>query len=507
VDAAPAVIAQAEAHLKAGLAAADEGEMDAARNEFDRAIEALASFPGGALADPRVAEAYRRALDTVQVREVELAAAATEDDAVPTEPAAIDAVAALPVSDAPASAESMAQAKAVVEAEPHDLPVELNDAVLSCIDLYQGRLRDWFQEALDRGQQYLPEIRRVFAEEGIPQDLAYLALVESAFKTNAYSRAKAKGVFQFISATGKRYGLAVDWWIDERSDPDKATRAAARYLKDLYALFGDWNLAMAGYNAGEGKVLRGMSRYRKTDYWELRKTRALRRETKNYVPLIHAAIVIAKAPDRYGFVLNPNTRPEWEAVTVAGAYDLRVVADCAGQPVETLRQLNPELRRLATPADRSYALRVPPGSGGVLRTCLDELPADKRVAYRKHVVRRGQTLASIARANGVSAQAIAEANLLASQRRLRPGTELVIPVPAGRKAVVAASRATGRSAAAPAAGATATGREVVRYRVRRGDTLSSIAEEHGTTIRKLQAWNGLKGTRITAGAVLRIYTD
>ncbi len=504
-DPALAVIAQAEAHLKAGLAAADEGEMDAARNEFDRAIEALASFPGGALADPRVAEAYRRTLATVQVREVELAAAATEDDAVPTEPAAIDAVAELPVSDAPASAESMAQAKAVVEAEPHDLPVELNDAVLSCIDLYQGRLRDWFQEALDRGQQYLPEIRRVFKEEGIPQDLAYLALVESAFKTNAYSRAKAKGVFQFISATGKRYGLAVDWWVDERSDPDKATRAAARYLKDLYALFGDWNLAMAGYNAGEGKVLRGMSRYRKTDYWELRKTRALRRETKNYVPLIHAAIVIAKAPGQYGFVINPNTRPQWETVTVASAYDLRVVAECVGQPVETVRQLNPELRRLATPADRSYGLRVPPGTGGVLRTCLDELPAEKRVAYRKHVVRRGQTLASIARANGVSAQAIAEANLLASQRRLRPGTELVIPVPAGRSKVVAASRGAGRSKAASTA--TSTDREVVRYRVRRGDTLSSIAEEHGTTVRKLQAWNGLKGTRITAGAVLRIYQD
>ncbi len=249
-----------------------------------------------------------------------------------------------------------------------------------------------------------------------------------------------------------------------------------------------------------------MSRYRKTDYWDLRKTRALRRETKNYVPLIHAAIVIAKAPERYGFVVNPNSRPQWETVTVAGAYDLRVVAECAGQPVETLRQLNPELRRLATPADRSYALRVPPGSGGVLRSCLDELPADKRVAYRKHVVRRGQTLASIARANGVSAQAIAEANLLANQRRLRPGTELVIPVPAGRSTVVAASRGTGRAAAAAPAAA-ATDRDVVRYRVRRGDTLSSIAEEHGTTIRKLQAWNGLKGTRISAGSVLRIYPN
>jgi membrane-bound lytic murein transglycosylase D len=491
------VIAQAEAHLTAGLAAADQGELEVARNEFDRAIETLASYPGGALAEPRVAEAYRRALDTIQVRELELVATAGDEPAQ-GEPAAIDAVEALPVSDAPASAETLAQAQAAVEAEAHDLPIELNDAVLSCVDLYQGRLRDWFQEALSRGQQYLPEIRRVFAEEGIPQDLAYLALVESAFKTTAYSRAKAKGVFQFISATGKRYGLQVDWWVDERSDPDKATRAAARYLKDLHTLFGDWNLAMAGYNAGEGKVLRGMARYRKNDYWELRKTRALRRETKNYVPLIHAAIVIAKAPERYGFVATPAARPSFERAAVAGAYDLRVVADCVGEPVETLRELNPELRRLATPANRSYDLRVPPGSASKLTACLADLPEDKRVSYRKHVVRRGQTLSSIARANGVSARVIAEANMLVPQRRLRPGTELVIPVPASRSVVVAARQDSPRGA---------KDADYVRYRVRRGDTLSSIAAEHGTSVQKLKSWNRIAGTRIAAGSVLRIYTD
>jgi membrane-bound lytic murein transglycosylase D len=498
-DPAPALIAEAAAQLEAGLAAADEGAIDEARAAFDRAFETLASFPGGALADPRVAQAYRRTLATVEVRELEMLAALSEEEpAAAGEPAAIDAVGALQVSDAPASEQTMAQAVAAVESETLDLPVELNDAVLSCLDLYQGRLRDWFQEALSRGQKYLPGIRRTFAEEGLPQDLAYLALVESAFKTSAYSRARAKGVFQFISATGRRYGLSVDWWVDERSDPDKATRAAARYLKDLYALFGDWNLALAGYNAGEGKVLRGMSRYRKNDYWELRKTRALRRETKNYVPLIHAAIVIAKAPERYGFVVTPDARPDFELVAIAGAYDLRVVAECAGEPVETLRELNPELRRLATPADRSYDLRVPPGRGDELRQCLERLPEDKRVAYRKHVVRRGQTLASIARANGVSAQAIAEANLLVPQRRLRPGTELVIPVPAGRARVVTARHDASRSS---------QGAGKLRYRVEPGDTLSSIAAEHGTTVAKLQAWNGLSGTRITAGSLLTVHAD
>jgi membrane-bound lytic murein transglycosylase D len=269
-------------------------------------------------------------------------------------------------------------------------------------------------------------------------------------------------------------------------------------LKDLHTLFGDWNLALAGYNAGEGKVLRGMSRYRKSDYWELRKTRALRRETKNYVPLIHAAIVVAKAPQRYGFVVTNDTLPEWEEIAVKDAYDLRVLAECVGAPVETLRELNPELRRLATPADRSYDLRVPPGRAETLRQCLADLPADKKVAYRKHVVRRGQTLTSIARANGVSAQAIAEANLLVPQRRLRPGTELVIPVPAGKTRVVTARREASRSP---------KDRDQVRYRIRPGDTLASIAAAHGTTVRLLQSWNRLSGTRITAGSVLTLYTS
>jgi membrane-bound lytic murein transglycosylase D len=504
-DPAPAVIAESEAHLKAGLAAADQDDLEAARTEFDRAVDVLASYPGGALAEPRVAEAYRRTLETVQVREAELSAA-PEDEAANTEPAAIDAVAALPVSDAPASPETVARAIAAVEAETLDLPIELNDAVLSCIDLYQGRLRDWFEEALSRGQSYLPEFRRVFAEEGLPQDLAYVALVESAFKTSAYSRAKAKGVFQFVSATGRRYGLAVDPWIDERSDPDKATRAAVRYLKDLYALFGDWNLALAGYNAGEGKVLRGLARYRKTDYWQLRKTRALRPETKNYVPLIHAAIVLAKAPERYGFTITAETRPTFETVPVEGAWDLRQVAECAGIPVETLRELNPELRRLATPADRRYALRVPPGKATGLDECLAAVPAEKRLRYRTHVVKRGQTLASIARANGVSAQAVAEINYLASGRRLRPGTDLVIPVPPPKAKAAAAPKAAEPPVRRAAAHAPRD-RTQVKYRIEPGDTLAGIAALHGTTVQKLQAWNGIKGTRIAAGEVLTIYTD
>jgi membrane-bound lytic murein transglycosylase D len=353
------------------------------------------------------------------------------DDGPEAQGAAIDAVADLPVGDAGPGEDALARASAAVEAESPDVPVDLNDAVLSCIDLYQGTLRDWFQEALSRGQPHLPHIRKVFAEEGVPQDLAYVALVESAFKTTAYSRAKAKGVWQFVSATGRRYGLAVDWWVDERSDPEKATRAAALYLKDLFELFGDWNLALAGYNAGEGKVMRAMARYGTDDFWRLRETRGLRRETKNYVPLVHAAIVLAKAPGRYGFVVAPAALPLVERVPVEGAVHLAVVAACAGESVEELRARNPELRRLATPADRTFALRVPEGRGRTVAECLDRRPTDQRVAWRPHVVRRGQTLGSIARANGVTARAVADANGITLQKRLRVGAELIVPVAPG----------------------------------------------------------------------------
>jgi membrane-bound lytic murein transglycosylase D len=492
------VLAQAESHLQAGVAAADEGHLDRARSEFDQAVDLYLSYPGGAYADPRVAEGYRRALEAIHVREIEMLAAGDGFTETGTEPAPIDDVGALPVEETPTSPETRARAEAAVESEVLDLPIELNEAVLSCIDLYQDRLRDWFESALSRGQRYLPRIREVFAEEGIPRDLAYVALVESAFKTNAYSRARARGVWQFIASTGKRYGLQVDWWVDERSDPDKATRAAARYLKELHDLFGDWDLALAAYNAGERKIVRGMTRYKKDDFWELRKTRALKRETKNYVPLIHAAIVIAKAPERYGFAVEPLPALEYERVPVEGAVDLRAIAECAETPLDEIKALNPELRRLATPANRTFGVRVPRGQADPAKTCLANLPDDKRVRFRTHVVARGQTLASIARANGVRTRDIAEANNLRLKGRLKPGTELIIPMPPRSRVAPAAVR---RSAAEAG-----EGRGRVRYRVRPGDTLGSIAAQYGTTVHDLQAWNGLHGSRIAAGHFLTIYT-
>ncbi|HET7291489.1 MAG TPA: LysM peptidoglycan-binding domain-containing protein [Vicinamibacteria bacterium] len=503
-DPTSALIAAADRHLEAGIAELKQGHLTKAREEFDRAVDAYLTAPGGAYANARLGEAYRRTLEAIHLREIEALAAGDGFSEPLPEPASIDEVGEITVAEAPPSEETRRTAEEAVREEVNDFPVELNDAVLACVDLYQGRLREWFGEALVRGGRYLPHIRKVFAEAGIPQDLAYTALVESAFKTQALSRAKAKGVWQFISTTGKRYGLQQDWWVDERSDPEKATRAAAKYLKELHGLLGDWNLALAGYNAGEYKVLRGISRYGTNDYWRLRKTRAFRTETKNYVPLIHAAIVVAKAPAKYGFEVVPDEPEPYEVASVSGPVDLRVVAECIATSLDDVRALNPELRRLATPATAAYPLRVPEGRAASLGECLAAVPPEKRVQFRTHVVARGQTFSTIAKKYGIRSQDLADANALSLKRTLSIGQELIIPIEP--------RTATARSASAkPAPVVTASlqpaasSRVRLTYRIRPGDTLGGIAERYGTTVRELQSWNGLRSTRITAGRFLTIF--
>jgi membrane-bound lytic murein transglycosylase D len=513
-DSVAQLIAEADSHLAAGMSSVKDGHLERAREEFDRAVDLYIGVAGGAAGDPRLLEAYRRTVETIHLKEMEALAQGDGFTEVAAEPAARDELAELPVDEQTATEETVSRTVEAVQEETLDFPVELNDAVLTCVDLYQGRLRDWFEAALNRGQHHLPYIREIFASEGLPRDLAYLAMVESAFKPTAYSRAKAKGVWQFVSATGKRYGLHQDWWVDERSDTEKATRAAASYLKELYAMFGDWNLAMAAYNAGEGKIQRGIARYKTTDYWKLRKTKALRRETRNYVPLIHAAIVVAKAPEKYGFTVEAPEKVAFENVPVEGAIDLRVIAECVDTPVEEIQSLNPVLRRLATPASRTFDLRVPDGKGGALLDCIASLPPEKRVRFRTHVVARGQTLATIARANGVKAKDIAEANNLSPTKRLKPGTDLIIPIPAtaapGRRAAREATPATAPPPARAAHSSTSSlasdPRGRVRYRIKPGDTLAGIAAEYGVTVGELRSWNNLRGSMIAAGSTLTIYT-
>ena len=306
------------------------------------------------------------------------------------------------------------------------VPIELNDAVRATIHLYRNGMRDWFSGALSRGSIYLPAIRAAFVAEGLPPELAYVALVESEFRAEAVSGAKAKGFWQFMPATGRRFGLAQDSWVDERSDTQKATRAAAHYLRHLHDVFEDWNLALAAYNAGEGTVRRAIRRHGTNDFWELSRARALPRETRDYVPRIQAAILVGAAPERYGFEVDPHApSAAVETVEVDGPFALRDVARCTGLDLATLRALNPVLVKPATPAHRTFDLKVPEGSGDAVAACLESVPQ-----VRTHVVRgRGVTLAVVARKYGTRVSELAQVNGMVTHSKLRlaRGTELIIP--------------------------------------------------------------------------------
>ena len=300
---------------------------------------------------------------------------------------------------------------------------------------------------------------------------------------------RARMGWQFIPATGKQYGLRQDFFVDERSNMEKATLAAAQYLKNLYAMFGDWNLALAGYNAGEGNVQRAIRRAKTNDFWALAKTKSFRSETKNYVPLIHAAIVIAKSPEFYGIDLSPEALTAVETIRVAGSYAITTVARCANTQPEEIKRLNPELRRGMTPSS-TFDLGVPHGSGEQVTTCL---AGERAMNYTRHIVRKRDTLSVIARMFGVSSSDIARANGLSLKSNLKPGTELAIPGPT--RTSVARTAASGRAD---------DDRLDTSYKIRKGDTLSSVAARHSTTVEAIKALNGLNSSRLSIGQVLRV---
>lgn len=354
-----------------------------------------------------------------------------------------------------------------------DFPIELNDQVLSWVNLYTGRFRRSCETNLNRSGRYIEMFRRIFAEEGVPQDLVYMAHVESGYKTSAYSRAHAKGIFQFIAPTARRYGLRVDGWVDERSDPEKSARAAAAYMKKLYADFGDWHLALAAYNAGEGKIGRALARSGARDFWGIAQTPHIMRETKNHVPAVIAAALISKQPELYGITPAPEPPLFYDTLRVSGAVDLQVLARCAGTNVATLRELNPHLRRHQTPPDGTTEVRVPAGTGALAESALSQVPPDQRVLYLTHRVVRGDTLGRIASRHGIGVAALQATNGLGKRTTIHPGTVLRIPRGGASVEPERGRRETGEQAARSPA--------TVNYRVKRGDTLSGLAQRHATT--------------------------
>lgn len=525
------LVAASNGHFQAGQRELEQGHFEAAKVEFDRAVDMLLESPDGARTEPRIREHFDRLVDRISAYELKALAEGDGFTEKKYEAASIDQLLSETTTFGPPPA-PLLLAETVqddLETSAHDIPIPLNQRVLAYIGLFQGRLHDFIEEGMKRGGKYLAMIQNVFRAEGLPLDLAFVPLVESAFKPNALSRAKAKGVWQFMAGTAAENGLRRDWYIDERSDPEKATLAAAKYLQTLSKMFdGDWHLALASYNGGPGRLQKAIKRAGGVDdFWKLSARRKLLpRETREYVPMILAAIVIARNPAQYGFDFEPEIASAYEKVTLSKPVDLRRIAEWTETTIDEIQALNPELRRWTTPVrDAQYELKVPAGTADQVSTRLADAAAVELASLNWYTAKRGDTLALIAKKLKVSRNDLAEANYLSTRARVSTGQKLMVPreatvlmasrsVPTGETARTGKPEKTPAVTAArrtvPETGALASSagpnRIKVVYAVKRGDTLASVARRFKTTVAALQTWNPrIPGDRIAAGQRLVVY--
>jgi len=480
------ILSYAQWYFEAGQQDFRAGHLAKARQEFDASVDTLIGSGIDIASDPRLAGEFHRIVEAISSEEF---AAFREGDGFSEQKAEAAPIDEIPDISEPAPGsldpKLAAGANREIALVPHDIPLTVNEYVLTYLNFFQTpRGRAIVETGLRRAGRYRPMIERVMDEEGLPRDLIYLAQAESAFRPTATSRARCVGIWQFAAWRGHEYGLERNWWIDERQDPEKATRAAAHHLHDLYDQFGDWYLAMAAYDTGPGNVQKAIERTGYADFWELYKRNVLLKETRNYVPIILALTLIAKDPQRYGIEVTPEPYEESESVKPGGPIDLRLVAETIDVDVETLRGLNPELLRTVTPNDPNFELRLPVGTAGRFLAEISAIPPEKWVTWRRHRVEEGETLTQIARTYHLTPSAIADANGLDVHARLEAGQKLIIPATAPSE---------------PALG------KLTYYRVRKGDTVESVAEEYSVAPADVVKWNHLTTPKLVRGTRLRVY--
>jgi membrane-bound lytic murein transglycosylase D len=489
VDPIADLIARVEKEYQSGQDNYRAGHLEAAKQNFDSAFNQLLGSGFDLRSDDRLEPELDRILEGING--LELAALQQGDGFAEqkSEPAPIDEANEL----TPAVDQNVkAKAEAEIKSTRSGLPLVMTDQVAGYINYYSNRGRATLERALARSGRYEDMIRRTLQEEGVPQELIYLAQAESGFHPLAVSRAGARGMWQFMGSRAKGYGLERSWWVDDRQDPEKATRAAAHHLKDLYNQFGDWYLAMAAYNSGPGRVQNAVKRTGYADFWELYRRNVLPKETRNYVPIIVAVTIMAKNPAQYGLDSVVKEKPvPYDTIKISYPIDLRLAAECVDATAEDLLDLNPSLLRLTTPKDREFDLHLPAGTAGKFQTAVASIPADKRVWWRYHKVQGGETLASIARTYHTTPKSIAEANNLdggPSYDALSPETRLIIPIAPGKQIDTSTyAHAT------------------THYKIRKGDTVESVAENFGVSARMLRVWNHLKGSSLAGRRILYLH--
>jgi membrane-bound lytic murein transglycosylase D len=475
------LIAQVEAAYAAGDADYRKGMLAEAKIQFDRAVDLMLSSGLNIKADPQLEDEFNKIVDQVNGLEMEVLKQGNgfvpKEEITPAE-AASDVTFAVDPN-------LVAKATADLATTKSDLPLVSNEYVAAFINFFANTQKghNTLEHSFERSGRYKAMIQRVLAEEGVPQDLIYLAVAESGFQPRAIDRkSKAGGMWQFMP--GPYYGLTRNAYVDERFDPEKSTRAYGRYMKFLYDELGDWYLAMAAYDHGAGNIQREVQRTGYADFWELYKRNELPRETQNYVPEILAAIIIANHPQQYGFddvTLDPPVLTD--TVTIDYSIDLRLVSDLVGAPVDEIEALNPSLLRRVTPPDAPFDLHLPAGTATLFEQRAALIPEARRNSWRYHPVAAGDTLASVAQAYRVPVAELASTNQLTSSQGLTGVDALVVPVPL---------------AAEPLA-------RTRLYTVRRGDTLVTIADRFGVSLSQLRRWNGIpSGIRVEPGKRLHV---
>lgn len=474
------LIQQVESAYNRGESDYRKGLLPEAKLEFDRAVDLLLSSNLDIKGTPQLQDEFDHVVDRINALETE--ALKQGNGFVPqVEPTPADVATDVTFQVDP---NIVAKAKADLATTKSDLPLVVNDYVAAFINFFANTQKghNTLLHSFQRSGHYRAMIQRVMAEEGVPQDLIYLAVAESGFQPTAVNRkSRAGGMWQFMP--WDYYGLKRNAYVDERFDPEKSTRAYARYMKYLYDQLGDWYLAMAAYDHGAGNIQREVSKTGYGDFWELYKRNELPRETANYVPEILAAIIIANNPKQYGFedvTLDPPILTD--TVTVNYSVDLRLVSDLVGAPIDELHALNPSLLRMTTPPETSFDLHLPAGTATLFNDRIALVPEDKRNSWRYHAVAQGDTVASVAREYRVEPSALATANQLKTDDSLAGLQAVVVPVPLS----VSPSSHTRL------------------YTVRRGDTLVTIADRFGVSLTELRRWNKLTGVKVETGSRLRV---
>jgi membrane-bound lytic murein transglycosylase D len=484
------LIAHVEKEYQTGLDNYRSGKSDEARQNFDNALNDLLGSNFDVRSDDRLEAEFNRIVNGVNdlypggTGETEQAAQEPQQKA---EPAPIDET--NDIAPAP-TASAKAKAEAEIRSTHSDLPLMMTDQVAGYITYFSGRGRGVFERAYTRSGRYRGMILSTLRQEGVPQDLIYLAQAESGFHPLAVSRVGARGIWQFMAGRGRGYGLNHSMYVDDRQDPEKSTLAAARHLKDLYNQFGDWYLAMAAYNSGPGTVQAAVKRTGYADFWELYRRNVLPKETRNYVPIILAVTIMTKNPSQYGLDgLTMDQPANFDAVTVTYPVDLRLVAECVNSTAEQLQDLNPSLLRVSTPHSGSFELHLPAGTKDLYQTAIASIPPDKRLWWRYHEVRPGDTVGSLARTYHTTAKQIEEANHLDGPE-LEADAKLVIPVTPGKH---------------PDTDGASYARRITRYKVHRGDTVESVADNFGISPTMLKRWNGLRSNSVAGRRVLALH--